>query len=81
MATQSLSRAALHQLVDTLPEDQLPAATAALAQVQQDALRSTLASIPGLRLPAQSPPRFEVFEPMEYEGNESPSEQLIRERK
>ena len=50
-------------------EDQLPAATAALAQGQQDALRSALASIPGLRPPAQWRPRFNVFEPMEYEGN------------
>ncbi len=74
------SRAALHQLLDELPEEQMPAAFAALTQVQQDTLRSILASIPGLRLPAHWPPQFADFELMPYEG-ESPSEQLIRERR
>lgn len=74
------SRATLHQLLDELPEEQMSAAFAALTQVQQDTLRSTLASILGLRLPAHWPPQFADFEPMPYEG-EAPSEQLIRERR
>ena len=53
MAETNPSRAALHQLLDQLPDEQMPAAFAALTQVQQDALRSTLASIPGLRMPAR----------------------------
>jgi hypothetical protein len=80
MAETNPSRAALHQLLDQLPDEQMPAAFAALTQVQQDALRSTLASIPGLRMPARWPPQFSEFEPMSYEG-EPPSEQLIRERR
>jgi hypothetical protein len=80
MADPIPSRTALHQLVDTLPEEHMPAALAALIQVRQDALRATLASIPGLRLPAQWPPHFPDVEPMPYEG-ESPSEQLIQERR
>lgn len=74
------SRNALHQLLDSLPDEQMPAAEAALTQVQQGALRSALASIPGLRLPAQWPPRFPLFEPMPYDG-EAPSEELVRERR
>jgi hypothetical protein len=80
MAHSTPSRAALHQLLDELPEEHMPAALAALTQVQQDALRSALASIPGLRLPAHWPPHFADIEPMPYEG-EPPSEQLIRERR
>ncbi len=80
MAEISPSRAALHQLLDQLPEEQIAAAWAALTHVQQDALRSTLASIPGLRLPAPWPPQFPDIEPLSYEG-EPPSEQLIRERR
>jgi hypothetical protein len=81
MAEALPSRAVLHQMLDALSEEQIPAAYAALTQVQQDALRSALASIPGLRLPAHWPPRFSTFDPMPYEGQESPSEQLIRERR
>ena len=80
MADSTRSRAALHQLVDELPEERMPAAFAALTQVRQDALRSALASIPGLRMPAHWPPQFPDFGPMPYEG-EPPSEQLIRERR
>ena len=80
MADAPSSRAALHQLIDTLPEEQMPAALAALTQVGHDALRSTLASIPGLRLPAHWPPRYPAVELMDYDG-EPPSEQLIRERR
>jgi hypothetical protein len=80
MAQLTPSRAALHQLLDQLPDDHMPAAFVALTQVQQDALRSTLASIPGLRLPTHWPPQFPDVEPMPYEG-EPPSEQLIRERR
>ncbi len=80
MAEANPSRAALHQLLDQLPDEQMPAAFAALTQVQQDALRSALASIPGIRLPAHWPPQFPDFEPMPYEG-EPPSEQLVRERR
>jgi hypothetical protein len=80
MAENNASRAALHHLLDELPEEQMPAAFVALTQVRQDALRSALASIPGLRRPAQWPPQFPDVEPMPYEG-EPPSEQLIRERR
>lgn len=80
MADLTASRAALHQLLDELPEEHMPAAFAALTQVQQDALRSALASIPGLRMPDRWPPQFPDFEPMPYEG-EPPSEELIRERR
>lgn len=74
------SRADLHQLLDALPEEHIPAAFAALTELQQDTLRSSLATIPGVRMPAHWPPQFPDFEPMPYEG-EPPSEQLIRERR
>jgi hypothetical protein len=80
MADPTCSRSELHHLVDELPEEQLSAAAAALMQLRQDALRSTLASIPGLRMPAHWPPQFSDFEPLPFEG-EPPSEQLIRERR
>ena len=80
MATPTPSRAELHRLLDTLPDEQMPAALAALTQVGQDALRSILASIPGLRLPAHWPPRYPPVESMDYDA-EPPSEELVRERR
>jgi hypothetical protein len=80
MADPFSSRSELHRLVDELPEEQLSAAVVTLRQLQQDAVRSTLASIPGLRMPAHWPPQFSDFEPLPFEG-EPPSEQLIRERR
>ena len=80
MSDPHASRAALHQLLDQLSDEQIPAAFAALTQVQQDALRSVLVSIPGLRMPTPWPSPFPDFTPLAYDG-EPPSEQLIRERR
>ena len=80
MADASSSRSELHRLLDELPEEQVAAAAAALAELQRDALRSTLSSIPGLHVPDHWPARFPEFEPLPFDG-EPPSEQLVRERR
>jgi hypothetical protein len=77
---EATPRSALHRLLDELPEEQVPAALSVLKQLQRDALRATLASIPGLAVPNQWPPHFSDFQPLPFEG-EPPSEQLIRERR
>lgn len=40
-----------------------------------------LRGIPGLRVPDHWPPRHPQAEPLPYDGDELPSEQLIRERR
>ncbi len=45
-----------------------------------DPVWERLKRIPGVKLPAHWPPRFEPVEPLKVEG-EMPSERLIRERR
>lgn len=66
---------------DNLPQaPRTPEEEAKFAEEQQEMLR-ILRTIPGIRVPKHWPPRFRDFEPMKWEGDESPSEQLIRERR
>ncbi len=67
------SREHLHELVDQLNEEQIPQAA--------HALEAILRGIPGLRMPDHWPPQFMEFEPLPVNGEELPSEQLIRERR
>jgi hypothetical protein len=81
---EQLLRAALarhpEQSPETLIEQALAEHFRAPSTAAADPLLEKLKGIPGLRLPAQWPPRFASFEPIQVEG-EPVSEQLIRERR
>lgn len=75
------TRAELHRIIDSLAEDELHAAEAVLATMRRERVYAALSSKPGVRFPSAWPPRFEHFEPVPFEGEEPPSEELIRTRR
>jgi hypothetical protein len=74
------SREELHRTIDDLDEEQLRQVKGAVEGILGDDLRRHLSRIPGVQVPANWPPRFDLVERLRVEG-EPMSEHLMRERR
>jgi hypothetical protein len=78
-----MTKEEVHEAIDRLNDDQLRPVATLLEEILplgEDPVLHRLKGIPGIRLPAHWPPRFEKVEPLEIEG-ELASDRLIRERR
>ncbi len=79
-----MTKEQIHRAIDQLTDEQLMPVVDLLEGQSRSSIEdpdlAALKAIPGIRLPAQWPPRFEHFELIEVEG-EPVSEQLVRERR
>lgn len=74
------SREELHRAIEQLSDDELRQVSAVVERLLQPDWGRRLAGIPGVRVPAEWPGKFESVERVRVEG-ELVSEQLIRERR
>lgn len=74
------SREELHRAIEQLSEDQLRQVSVVVEGLLHPDWRRRLAGIPGVRMPAEWPGKFERVDRVRVEG-ELVSEQLMRERR
>lgn len=80
---EMMAKEEVHDAIDRLSEDQLRPVARLLEELlpgAEDPVLERLKAIPGIRLPAHWPPRFERVEPLEI-GGELASEWMVRERR
>lgn len=76
------TRQDLHEAIDKLTDDQVKKVIEAVKRVIASNPYELLKGAPGIRVPDEWPPEYQVFEPIKIsQEGELPSEQLIRERR